>query len=198
MNTINSIISRGSSLAYNQFLLQQEIYSLLMMRKCPEIKYLNIMSIKHQIFYHFYHSATKVHLESLCELTCDTIIDSTYFYGLARICQYMQRIKIINKNTKVNHGIVKLIEAQKNLKYFEWSDSFNDEEEDYEDLMYNLADPYTEIFLALEEHANILNHLVIDLYYDYGYNFNNYSFLQDILLEFHNLKTLKSMKPVRF
>src|SRR5215470_17574959 len=43
---ISSVISIGSSSEYNQFLLREEIYKLLM-RKCPEIKYLNIESIEH-------------------------------------------------------------------------------------------------------------------------------------------------------
>src|SRR6266516_7129173 len=49
VNTMNIIISIGSSLAYNQFILQQEFYNLFM-KKCPEFKYLDMRSIKHQIF----------------------------------------------------------------------------------------------------------------------------------------------------
>jgi len=66
-----------------------------------------------------------------------------------------------------------------------------------------LEDPYTEIFLALEKHANILNHLVIDLGYNYddhnNYNIfgyrHDYSFLQYTLLKLHNLKTLTVLSP---
>src|SRR5205809_449478 len=83
VNTINSIISIGSSLAYNQFLLQQEFYSLFM-RKCPELKYLDMKSIKHQIFC---FPEARTCLESLCELKFDTSIDPSYFYGLSYICQ---------------------------------------------------------------------------------------------------------------
>src|SRR6266542_3312457 len=102
VETLNNIISLGSSTLYNQFILQQEIYSLLI-KKCPELKYLDIGSIKHQIFY---FPEAKARLESICELKCDTSIDSSYFYGLARICQYIQRLIIINKYVKVNHGMV--------------------------------------------------------------------------------------------
>src|SRR6266542_1631229 len=102
VDILNTIISIGSSSLYNQFLLQREIYSLLI-KKCPELKYLDIGSIKHQIFY---FPEAKARLESICELKCDTSIDSSYFYGLARICQYIQRLIIINKYVKVNHGIV--------------------------------------------------------------------------------------------
>src|SRR5205823_2801612 len=109
---INNMISIGSSLAYNQFLLQQEFYSLFM-KKCSELKYLDMKSIKHQIFY---FPKAKTCLESLCELKCDTSTDSSYFYGLSNFCQYIQRLIIVNVNPKANHGIIKLIEVQKNLK----------------------------------------------------------------------------------
>src|SRR5437762_71520 len=75
INIINSIISIGSSLVYNQFLLQQEFYNLFV-KKCPEFKYFDMKSIKHQIFY---FPGAKARLESLCELKCDTSIDSSYF-----------------------------------------------------------------------------------------------------------------------
>src|SRR5437016_5601860 len=156
VKTINSVISIGSTLAYNQFLLQQEFYSHFM-RKCPELKYLDMKSIKHQIFY---FPEAKACLESLCELICDTSIDSSYFYGLARFCQYIQRLVIVNVDPKANHGIAKLVEVQKNLKYFEWKDDF--EENDY------FTDPYEEILLELEKKADNLNHLKINFqFFDY-------------------------------
>src|ERR1051325_1958776 len=78
VSIMNYIISIGSSSDYNQFLLQQEIYGLLMI-KCLEIKNLDMRSLKHQIFY---FPEAKFRLDSLCELKCDTSIDSSYFYGL--------------------------------------------------------------------------------------------------------------------
>jgi hypothetical protein len=93
IDIINKIISIGSSLSYNQFLLQQEFYRLFM-KRCPEIKCLDMKSIKHQIFY---FSESNTCLESLCELKCDTFIESSYFYGLARFCQYIQRLVIVNR-----------------------------------------------------------------------------------------------------
>ncbi len=113
IDILNKIISIGTSASYDQFLLQQEIYSLLM-KKCPELKSLNIGIIKHQLFY---FPEAKAHLESLCELRCDTSIDSSYFYGLARICQNIQRLIIINKELKDNEELAKLIDTQRNLKY---------------------------------------------------------------------------------
>src|SRR6266498_1095335 len=113
------------------------------MKKCLELKYLDMRSIKYQIFY-FPEARTR--LESLCELRCDTSIDYSYFYGLSHFCQNINKLIIVNVDTKPNHGIVKLIEIQKNLKYFEWKDDFNDE--------YFTEDPYKEILLALEKKAD--------------------------------------------
>src|ERR1043165_8519003 len=70
-NYIISISSFGSFSDYNQFLLQQEIYGLFMER-FPEIKHLDMISLKHQIFY---FPGANVRLNSLCELKCDTSID---------------------------------------------------------------------------------------------------------------------------
>src|SRR6266536_1613626 len=149
VNIMNAIVSAGSSLAYNQFILQQEFYNIFM-KKCPEVKYLDMKSIKHQIFY---FPEAKARLESLCELKCDVSIDSSYFYGLSYICQCIQRLIIFNVDPKTNHGIAKLIEVQKNLKYFEWKDDFDDDS--------FTEDPYEEIFLELEKKADSLNHLKI-------------------------------------
>ncbi|CAB4425950.1 unnamed protein product [Rhizophagus irregularis] len=97
-------------------------------------------SMKHQIFY---FPEAEARLESLCELKCDTSIDSSYYYGLLPFCKYIQRLIIINVDPKPNHGIAKLIEVQKNLKYFEWKDNFCD------DIL--TEDPYEEVLLALEK-----------------------------------------------
>ncbi|CAG8580403.1 20571_t:CDS:1 [Rhizophagus irregularis] len=133
-------------------------------------------SIKHQIFY---FPESKVHLESICELRCDTSIDSSYFYGLSQICQYIQRFIIYNTKPQPNNGIAKLIEVQKNLKHFEWINEFHD---DY------LKDPYVEIFLALEKKANSLNYLRV--FIDYVNNIAHTLF-QEILPKFYKLKILK-------
>ncbi|CAG8666789.1 5001_t:CDS:2 [Rhizophagus irregularis] len=101
-----------------------------------------------------------VRLESLCELRCDTSIDSSYFYGISRSCRYIQKLIIDNIDPKPNDGIVKLIETQKNLKYFEWKDNFENH--------YLTKDPYEEIFLALEKKANDLNFLKVHFQYVEG------------------------------
>ncbi|CAB4404173.1 unnamed protein product [Rhizophagus irregularis] len=197
IKVIDDIISIGSPSEYNQLILQEEIYNLLI-KKCPEIKYLNICGTYEIV----YLPEAKVRLESLCELTCDTLIDSRYFYRLAHICQQIQRIIIINKNLKANQGTIKLIEFQKNLKYFKWVDEI-----EVEDGIYYwevLEDPYTGIFDVLKKHANTLNHFDINLRYEYDDYFDfydiydefDYTFLQYALLELHNLKILEINSPI--
>ncbi|RIA82753.1 hypothetical protein C1645_834883 [Glomus cerebriforme] len=172
---INSIIPIGSSLKYNQFLLQQEFYNLLI-KTCPELKYLDMKSINHQIFY---FPEAKAHLETLYELDCNTSDNPTYFYGLARICQNIQRLVIINNTIKVNYGIAKLIEVQESLKNFEWKDDFIDD--------YFVEDPYKETLLALEKKADTLNHLKV--FFLYGFE-HAYELLKEVLPKLNKLKTL--------
>ncbi|GBC07555.1 hypothetical protein RclHR1_07530004 [Rhizophagus clarus] len=193
---IDEIISIGSSSEYNRFLLQEEIYSFLI-KKCLEIKYLNMCGT-YELLVHL--PEAKDHLESLCELTCDTSIDPKYFYRISHICQQIQRIIIINNNFKVNHGTTKLIEFQKNLKYFKWKDDFNSDY--YTPYVELLEDPYTEIFHMLRNHANTLNHFEISIQYDY-YDFPksihddyDYTFLQYTLLDLHNLKVIEINSPI--
>ncbi|CAG8764454.1 8252_t:CDS:1, partial [Rhizophagus irregularis] len=122
---------------------------------------------------------------------------------LAHICQQIQRIIIINKNLKANQGTIKLIEFQKNLKYFKWVDEFEVEDDGicYWEV---LEDPYTGIFNVLKKHANTLNHFDINLRYEYDdyfdyydiYNECNYTFLHYALLELHNLKILEINSPI--
>ncbi|UZO20243.1 uncharacterized protein OCT59_012669 [Rhizophagus irregularis] len=176
---INTLISIGSSLLsfpYNQFILQQEFYGLFM-KKCPELKYFDMRSIKHQIFY-FPEARTR--LESLCELGCDTSIESSYFYGLARICQYIQRLIIYYVKPKDVHGIAKLIEVQKNLKYFEWND-------DFEGSDYFADEHYKIIFYELGKKADTLNHLILFFIHDFD------DFDHAIMI---NLLTLRKLKTL--
>ncbi|GET04885.1 hypothetical protein GLOIN_2v1791318 [Rhizophagus clarus] len=150
------------------------------MRKCPELKYLDIRSIENQIF-HF--PEAKLRFELLYELKCNTSDDPLYFYELARISHYIRRLIIFNKTyTKANTGIIKLIEVQKDLKFFEWIDEFYRCNPDYSN--YNSRESYKEIFLALGKKADNINHLKI-------YFANNADrTLQKVLSKFHKLKTL--------
>ncbi|GBC03331.1 hypothetical protein RclHR1_05070015 [Rhizophagus clarus] len=186
VKTIDDIISVRSSTEYKRFLLQEKIYGFLI-KKCSEIKYLNICGTYELV----YLPEAKNHLESLCELTCDTSIGSKYFYRISHICQQIQRIIIINNNFKDNDGTTKLIEYQKNLKYFEWVDSYNLDNY-YDNYAYDIEYPY-KIFDILEKHANTLNHFEINLHIfdDYDYTFLNYA-----LLDLHNLKVIKIYSPL--
>jgi hypothetical protein len=168
---INNLISIETHSENNRSFLQQEFYGLLM-KRCLGLKYLDMMPIEHQIFY---FPEAKLSFESLYELKCDTSVDSSHFYGLARISQSIQRLVIENVVQKGYHGIAKLMEVQKNLKYFKWTD---------DDLFYSReVDPYKEILLALEKKANTINHLKV--------RFNHIDrMLHKVLPKLHKLKTL--------
>ncbi|UZO00024.1 uncharacterized protein OCT59_001278 [Rhizophagus irregularis] len=137
-----------------------------------------MISIDHQML-SFYLPETKALLESLCELTCDTSTNPSYFCGLAYNCQNIQRLIIINKTHNVNDGVVELIKVQKILRYFKWTDDFKTE--------HNITnDPYTKIILALEKKSDMINHLI--LYFQLLYHEEHMLFR--ILPKFHKLKTL--------
>ncbi|CAI2172393.1 14346_t:CDS:2 [Funneliformis geosporum] len=72
------------------------------MSQCPTLKYLDLRSLKLQIF--LLPEATN-RFEYLCELTCDTSMESTYFSGIASICQNIQRLIIINSSPEDNEGL---------------------------------------------------------------------------------------------
>ncbi|CAB4487300.1 hypothetical protein GLOIN_2v1791318 [Rhizophagus irregularis DAOM 181602=DAOM 197198] len=156
--------------------MQQKFYSLFM-KKCLELKYFDMRSIKHQIFQ---FPEAMVRFELLCELKCDTSIDPFYFYGLSQFCQYLQRLTIVNVDIKPNHGIIKLIEVQKNLKYFQWDD-------DFDDGYFTDNDPYEKVLLALEKKAESLN--CLRLFAQYVENYEH-TLLQEVLPKFYNIKIL--------
>jgi hypothetical protein len=152
--------------------LEREIYRVFM-KKCSELKYLYMSSIEYQVFD---FSEARPRFESLCELKCNASIVSSYFYELACVSQFIQKLIIYNDvRRKVYIEIVKLIEAQKNLKYFEWKDTFYGS--------HYTADPYKEILLALEKKSDTINHLIL---YSHGSDYT----LRKVLPKFHKLKTL--------
>ncbi|CAB4487214.1 unnamed protein product [Rhizophagus irregularis] len=101
------------------------------------------------------------------------------FYGLARLCQYIQRLIIDNVDeSSDNHdGIAKLIRVQKNLKYFEWKD------DDTLRISRPGRDPYKEIVLAIENKVDTINHLKLD------FNYRSPT-KHDVLPKFYKLKIL--------
>ncbi|PKY58590.1 hypothetical protein RhiirA4_480634 [Rhizophagus irregularis] len=170
INTLNIIISIGSSLAFNQFLLQQEFY-ILFMRKLPELKCLDMRSIEHQIFY---FPEAKTRFKTLCELKCDTSIDSSYYYGF------------------------------KNLKYFEWIDDFNDDDlsDPYKDIFLELekkGDILNHLVLffqwieGLDYHYKSMQNLLPKLHKIKTLIINDISFVDETLsklLVYNDLETL--------
>ncbi|EXX60171.1 uncharacterized protein OCT59_017666 [Rhizophagus irregularis] len=177
-NVINIIISIRNPKENNQLILQQLFYDILM-KKCSEFKYLDMRKIEFR-YRNFCLPKDKLRFELLYELICSTNVDSSYFYDLARISQCIQRLIIINDiKSEVNLGIAKLIEVQKNLKYFEWKDEIY-----YSFFSSIVAYNYKEILLALEKKADTINHL--------NTNFKNVdpTLLYKVLPKFHKLKSL--------
>ncbi|EXX78307.1 hypothetical protein RirG_016160 [Rhizophagus irregularis DAOM 197198w] len=175
ISTINNIISIGSKSNYYKFIIQQEFYCFFM-KKCRDLKYLDMRSIEHQIFY---FPENKNCLDLLCELKCDTSIDSSYFYGISQFCQRIQKLVVINTDYSPNPGIVKLIEVQKNLKHFEWIDDFLNS--------FITEHLYKDSFFALEKKAESLNYLRIYFYYVED---NDQPLFLEVLLKLYKLKTL--------
>jgi hypothetical protein len=180
MRIINTLISTNGFPSNNHSLLQQEFYGLFM-KRCPGLKYLDMIPTGHRIFY---VPEAKLSFESLYELKCNTAIKSTHFYKLASISQYIQRLTIVNINRNNFHGIAQLIKVQKNLKYFGWIDHCE---------LYK-ANHRKKVFLALEEKANTINHLKIhfdhNLYRTSRFNHDVDGTFQKILPSFHKLKSL--------
>jgi hypothetical protein len=98
---------------YYRYILQEEIYKLLIY-KCPPLKYLDITFIQQQIDL---FPGAKDWLSEISELRCNGNIEPHYFQGLAKYSQNIEKI-IINSGREDNYGLAKLIEVQKNLKYF--------------------------------------------------------------------------------
>ncbi|GBC13207.2 hypothetical protein GLOIN_2v1786944 [Rhizophagus irregularis DAOM 181602=DAOM 197198] len=92
-------------------LLEQEIYKLLI-NKCYNIKCLDTMGVKYPL-YKF--PGAEICFAKLYELYCSSKDDSSLFYGLAKICRFIERFYIYL--TTSNSGLAKLIETQQKVKY---------------------------------------------------------------------------------
>ncbi|GBB83972.1 hypothetical protein RclHR1_10610002 [Rhizophagus clarus] len=176
---INDIIFMGfQSLINNQSdvrrkSLQQEFYSIIM-KKCPRMKYLD-MRLNN---YNCYFPIDRLHFESLYELKCDTHVP-TYFNIIARTSQNIQKFTVSSR--QFNIGIVGLIEAQKNLKYFKWNENSQ--------IRCNELYSYNEMLLALGKKTDTIKHLKIDFRHDHHYISRRASKLQD-LPKLYKLKSL--------
>ncbi|CAI2168547.1 5920_t:CDS:2 [Funneliformis geosporum] len=145
---ISSMICDGISYStdkkYHQFILEEEIYKLLMSR-CS-IKSLELDHIKHQI--HHFPGAFRC-LTDLVELNTNSSIPSEIFFGLSQICKRIKKIYVYFDNIDdENYGFIKLIHVQQNLKRFICSKSFD-----------NNNDPSEELGLALTSSAQTLINL---------------------------------------
>jgi hypothetical protein len=91
-------------------LLEQEIYKLFI-SNCYTIKLLDTIGVKHPL-YKF--PGAEISFVELRELHCSSRDDSSLFYGLARICKFIEKFYIYL--TTANPGLAKLIEIQQKVK----------------------------------------------------------------------------------
>ncbi|GBB85101.1 hypothetical protein RclHR1_11680006 [Rhizophagus clarus] len=100
-------------------LLEQEIYKLFT-SKCYNIKCLDTNGIKYPL-YKF--PGAEICFAKLCELYCSSKDDPSLFYGLAKICRFIERFYIYL--TTLNSGLAKLIEIQQKVKYLTIKNDIN-------------------------------------------------------------------------
>ncbi|GBC04830.1 hypothetical protein RclHR1_00590016 [Rhizophagus clarus] len=173
-NFINNGRSFGFNEEYQNHAMKQEIYKLLI-NKSTKIKCLDMMNIGPNITHQIYNfNGAKNSLGELTFLSCDSSIDSTFYYGLSYICKLIQKIDI-KRCLDDNLGLARLIEVQKNLKCFVCSV--------YDDRVENNI-KYENIGKALIKQAKSLIHL--KLIYD-----DDFFLLSEILPKLINLKKLK-------
>ncbi|CAB4493228.1 unnamed protein product [Rhizophagus irregularis] len=179
--SINIEIIKDITFMIKSSLLQQKIRDLLI-NKCTKLNYLNMISIDPKISL-FRLPENRTLLESLYELTCGTSTCPSFFRDLALVIQNIQRLIIINENNEINRRIIELINVQKNLRYFEWKDDFEDE--------YNIEyDLYDEMLVALQQRSETIFHLLILYFQFFNCEECHEHKLFDILPKFLKLKTL--------
>ncbi|RIA81990.1 hypothetical protein C1645_809822 [Glomus cerebriforme] len=152
--------------------LEEEIYKFLL-KTITKVEYMDIRSIKNNF------PRKSMHLQTLNEFIGDTSIDSKYYSEFSTIIEYIQNLIIINNNFKLNTGIVDLINAQKNLKNFEWIDKFNEDD-------FVSVEPYHEILWALGNKGDTLNK--IEIYFHNTDDFSDRLF-ENFFPKLHKLKT---------
>ncbi|EXX73788.1 uncharacterized protein OCT59_026722 [Rhizophagus irregularis] len=178
--SINIEIIKDITFMIKSTLLQEKIRDLLI-EKCTKLNYLNMISIDSNLSL-FQLPKNKTFLASLYELTCGTSTCPSFFRNIALVIQNIQRLIIINENNEINKGIIELINVQKNLRYFEWKDDFEDEY----DIKYDL---YDEMLVALQRRSETIFHLI--LYFQFfNYEECHDHKIFDILPRFLKLKTL--------
>ncbi|GBB88268.1 hypothetical protein RclHR1_14800003 [Rhizophagus clarus] len=170
---INSIIHLSD---YKKYIVEQEVYKLLM-RKCSPLKSMDIRYIKHHL--DCFNGAESC-LSRLSELKCTTYDQPLFYDRLAQHCQYIEKLTI-DQCRKDNYGLAKLIQVQKNLKYIEFNGTlFVGGEEEY--------DPFGDVGKALIGNVDSLVHFK-------AFFCGNISFPPSVLPKLYNLQKLQFFIP---
>src|SRR5205823_3167149 len=140
--------------SHRLFALEQELYKLFM-RNCSALNYLDMFysthHLKHQL--HVFPGAD-ICLFRLYELRCNAKNDQSFFYGLAQICDSIN--KLIIEDLVDNPGLARLIEVQKKIKVIGFDHQSNDDD----DLI--IQDDLKRIGNALKIHSIHLRELCLD------------------------------------
>ncbi|RIA94117.1 hypothetical protein C1645_818498 [Glomus cerebriforme] len=173
------ILDLGSHLCCNQKrCLSQEIYKLFI-NECSNIIYLN----SDELIYPLYqYPGANICLSNLSELDCKSNLESSVFYGLAKICRLIEKIHITF--TVDNLGLTKLIEAQKHIKYIRINN-------------FSVGYEYGKMTQALEKHAHSILYLELVINETYScFHLPNLINLQSLIIvsvneePFHSLGQL--------
>ena len=97
---------------------------------------------------------------------------------------------VINTDVIDNDGLIRLIEVQRNPRYFEWRNELRGFDPYYEN---EYDDVFSNTFLAVEEKADTLDHLIM-VFQDFE-GCDTYLPVPIDLLKFHRLKTLRIIAP---
>ncbi|GBB87622.1 hypothetical protein RclHR1_01410005 [Rhizophagus clarus] len=132
--------------SYQLFAFEQELFKLFM-NNCSKLNYLDMFysthHLKHQL--HIFPGAENC-LSRLCELRCNARNDSSFFYGLAQICDSIN--KFIIEDLIDNPGLARLIKVQKKIQVIDF-----DHQSDEDDDESFLQDDLRRIGTALKFHA---------------------------------------------
>ncbi|PKY47725.1 hypothetical protein RhiirA4_544158 [Rhizophagus irregularis] len=167
---------------YQLFAFEQELFKLFM-NNCSSLNYLDIFYSTHHLKHQLQNfPGAENCLSRLYELRCNARNDQSFFYGLAQICDSIN--KFIIEDLIDNPGLARLIKVQKKIQVVDF-DHQSDEDDDEK----FLQDDLKRIGTALKFHAINLRELSLDFC-------SKNSFISYILENSINLQKLALSKNI--
>jgi hypothetical protein len=167
---------------YKLFAFEQELFKLFM-KNCSTLNYLDMFYSTHHLKHplHIFPGAENC-LSRLYELRCSARNDQSFFYGLAQICDSIN--KFVIEDLIDNPGLARLIRVQKKIQVIDFD--HQSDEDDYDSF---LQDDLKRIGTALKFHAINLRELSLDFC-------SKNSFISFILENSNNLQKLALSKNI--